>query len=794
MKSLFATLFFLLLSLSAITAQEYKVFGTFKDPQQVPMAGVSVTLEDSTMGTVTDSSGYYELWVPAGEHTFVFSYFTSEPLKRRLKVSKNTELNIHLNEDDIMLDEVLVSAIRVSGQAPVTYSNLTADEIQPRNLGQDIPVLMNYMPSVVTTSDAGAGVGYTGIRVRGSDATRVNVTINGIPYNDAESHGTFWVNMPDFASSVQDLQLQRGVGTSTNGSGAFGASLNLLTDKVSEEAFAEISTGAGSFNTFRNNIKFSTGLMNDHIEVSGRLSRIKSDGYVDRASSDLESYFLQAAYVDKNTLIKALLFGGHEITYQSWNGVEDPALLETHRTFNSAGAIYDEEGNIVDYYDNEVDDYKQDHFQLHWGQAWNSNWSTNLAFHYTRGRGFFEQYRQDDDFETYGLTPIMVDGQLLNTTDLIRRRWLDNDFYGTTFSATYADNSAFNLILGGAWNKYEGDHFGEIIWARYASDSDYHDRYYDDNSLKTDFNLYAKADVKISEAWSLFGDLQYRTVHYTANGAETGIVDDTFDFFNPKFGVTYTLNDTNHLYLSYARAHREPNRNDYEGGSPNPEKLNDFELGWRFNTSGMRINTNVYYMRYKDQLVLTGELNDVGAPLRENVGDSYRLGLEVDAMVMLSDHFVWRPNVALSENRNLDFYFERNGILTDLGNTHISYSPGIVAGNMITWMPVTGLQMSFLSKYVSSQYLGNIDTNSSKLDAYFVNDLNLQYEWKPQWVFDSIILSGLVNNIFDEKYISNGYYYTYDVPEADDSVTTYDGVGYYPQAGINFLVGATFKF
>ncbi|QLE01383.1 TonB-dependent receptor [Galbibacter sp. BG1] len=793
MKFLFIFFSLLLCSAGITNAQEFQVSGVFTDQENVPIPGATVLHKESDAGTQTDANGYYELTVPKGKQTITFNFSGQKPIIKTLQVSKDTELNVQISEKDVMLDEVLVSAIRVSGDAPVTYSNLTAEEMAPRNLGQDIPVLMSYMPSVVTTSDAGAGVGYTGIRVRGSDATRVNVTINGIPYNDSESHGTFWVNMPDFASSTENLQLQRGVGTSTNGAGAFGASLNLLTDAISQDPYAEISGSIGSFDTRRANIKFSTGKLNDHIEVSGRLSRIKSDGYIDRASSDLESYFLQGAYVDENTLIKALVFGGQEKTYQSWNGVEQYQIDAYGRTFNSAGAIYDAEGNIVDYYDNEVDDYKQDHFQLHWNERLNQNWSTNLAIHYTKGRGFFEQYRQDDDFATYGFDPITVNGDTINTTDLIRRRWLDNDFYGTTFSAEYK-NEKIEFIAGGALNKYEGDHFGEIIWARYATDSEIRDRYYDDNSTKTDFNSYAKLIYSVTDNLSLYGDMQYRRVSYQANGNETGLVDDDFNFFNPKAGLTYHLNEDNSLYFSYARANREPNRNDYESGDPEPETLNDFELGWRYAKPNIKINANTYYMRYKNQLVLTGELNDVGAPLRENVGDSYRLGLEVDATFRFAEKFFLQPNFALSSNKNVDFVTQIDGELQELGNTNISYSPNFIAGNNFTYTPTKSLQFSFLSKYVSEQYLGNTDAENSKLSAYFVNDLNLQYTLKTNSFFKSIVLSGLVNNIFDVEYISNGYYYTYDVSNNDGSVSTLNGTGYYPQAGINFLVGATVTF
>jgi len=697
-----------------------------------------------------------------------------------------------LSGKKVVLDEVFVSAVRVTKESPVTFSNLTKEDIKPRNLGQDIPILMNFLPSVVTTSDAGAGVGYTGIRVRGSDATRVNVTINGIPYNDAESQGTFWVNMPDFASSVESLQLQRGVGTSTNGAGAFGASLNLLTDAFSEEAYGQISSSFGSFNTLRNNIKFSTGLLNNHIEISGRLSRITSDGYVDRASSELDSYFLQGAYKDDNTLIKALLFGGHEITYQSWFGL-DPETLATDRTFNPAGIYTDEDGNTR-FYENEVDNYKQDHFQLLWNEQLSDFWSTNLALHYTRGRGFFEQFREDDDFATYGFEPLTVNGEEVNTTDLIRRRWLDNDFYGTVFSANYKKDK-LDLILGGGWNTYKGDHFGEVIWARFASNSDYRDRYYDDNSTKTDFNLYAKANYKLNNKWSLYGDLQYRTVGYQANGEDTGLVDDTFNFFNPKAGITYDLNRNNNFYLSYAVANREPNRNDYENGNPRPEKLNDFELGWRYVSPNVQLSTNVYYMNYKDQLVLTGELNDVGAPLRANVGDSYRLGLEIDANIRFNNAFSLQPNIALSTNKNQDFLFQRDGVLQNLGNTNIAYSPNIILGNMFTYSPSSAMQISLLSKYVGKQYMGNIDSEASILDAYSQTDLNIQYEVVCNGFLKSIVFSGLINNIFNAEFESNGYFFTFDDDFSNPgTVTTIEGAGFYPQAGTNFLLGATVNF
>ncbi len=674
------------------------------------------------------------------------------------------------------LDEVLVSAVRVTSKTPVTFSNVSKEELAKRNLGQDIPVLLNYLTSVVTTTEAGNGIGYTGIRVRGSDATRVNITINGIPYNDSESQGTYWVNMPDFASSLQSVQLQRGVGTSTNGAGAFGASLNMLTDNYAQKSTGEISSSFGSFNTNKNTVKFSTGLMNDHFELAGRLSTLKSDGYIDRASSDMKSYFLQGTYVGKTTLIKALAFGGVQKTYQAWNGI-DAVTLADDRTFNSAGMFTDEAGNPR-FYDNETDNYQQDHYQLHWNEKVSQNWSTNLAFHYTKGKGYYENYKEDADMADYGLDPVGA----VTTTDLIRQKWLDNDFYGTTFSANYK-NEKLDFIFGGGYNKYEGDHFGKVIWARYASQTELGDHYYDDFSTKTDGNIFAKTNYQLLTNLSFYLDVQYRNVGYKANSWETGLVNDNFNFLNPKAGLTFDVNKQNALYFSYARANREPNRTDYEGGNVKPEKLNDFELGWRFKSDSFQVNSNVYYMAYKDQLVLTGGLNDVGSPIRTNSGDSYRLGLEVDAAWKISEKWTIAPNFTLSSNKNVDFFSEdENGDLVNLGDTNIAYSPEFIAGNVLTFLPIKPLRLSLLSKFISDQYMNNIDDASGKLKDYFVNDFNAAYEIKTTSIFKSIVINLLVNNILNVDYVSNG---------AD-----YGGgyVYYYPQAGSNFLTGLTLKF
>ena len=695
----------------------------------------------------------------------------------------------------ISSEEVSVAGLRANEKQPVPFSEVTKEDLKNRNLGQDLPILLNFLPSVVTTSDAGAGIGYTGIRVRGSDATRVNVTINGIPYNDAESQGTFWVNLPDFASSVESIQLQRGVGTSTNGSSAFGASLNILTDAGAPTAYAEITNAVGSFGTFRNTLKFSTGLLNDRVEFSGRLAKISSEGYIDRASSDLKSYLLQGLYKDKNTLIKALAFGGHEVTYQSWFGV-DPFTLENNRTYNFAGEIY-EDGDLTGYYDNQVDNYRQDHYQLHWNQAFSNNWSSSVGLNYTYGRGYYEEYNNDDSLANLRLDEVVLGGVTQSTTDDITRKWLDNDFYVLTANAQY-NVAQTNLVLGGMYSTYDGDHFGNLIWARFASNAQPNHEFYCNKGEKKEVSFFGKLTQKINDQWSGYVDLQFRNINYTAAGTVNGLgtidIDNSFNFFNPKFGFTYAASENAQWYISYAKAQREPNRTDYENGNPRPEVLNDIEVGLRKKSGLAQWGANLYYMIYKDQLVLTGGIDDVGAPIRENVGNSYRLGIELDAKIALKDKWLWQPNLTLSQNKNKEFNFQRDRQLINLGDTNISYSPNIVAGSNLVFVPSTQFQIGLLSKYVGEQYMGNIDADLSKLSAYFINDLNLSYAVGPTTWAKGIDLSLLVNNIFNVQFESNGYFYTYDDTWSSPSqVTTIEGVGYYPQAGINFLLGATIK-
>lgn len=799
---------FLFLLVSILTnAQSFKFSGTVIDENENPLPGASVYIKEIKKGTSTNFKGNFSLQLKKGTYTVEVSFIGYKTISQRVLLSKNEEYFIKLKTGSMVLDEVLVAAVRANTDAPVTFSNLSKKEIAKRNLGQDIPILLNYMPSVVSSSDAGAGVGYTYMSVRGSNGERINVTVNGIPYNDAESHGTFWVNLGDFASSTQNLQLQRGVGTSTNGSGAFGASLNILTDAAQEEAYGEISNSFGSFNTRKHTVKFSTGKINDHIEIAGRLSNISSDGYIDRASSDLKSYFLQGSYIDDNTLIKAITFGGKEKTYQAWYGTpkvrleNDAQGIEDYITDNflsdsEAENLRNSDRRYNYYtYDNEVDNYEQNHYQLHWNEQLNDNWSTNLALNYTKGSGYFEQYKVEEDAADFN--NLIVDG-----SDVIVRRWLQNDFYVANFNANYK-NESFNVISGISYSNYTGDHFGEVIWGEdLAPNTNIRDQYYFSDAKKTDFSVFAKANFKISEDLSGYLDLQGRFVNYQTNGITSDLeniaVDANFDFFNPKVGLTYKVDPNNSLYTSFAVANREPNRNDFEGGVNTHETLNDLEFGWRLKSEYVKLNTNVYYMNYKNQLVLTGALDDVGAPIRATSGDSYRLGLEIDADIYLNEYFSIKPNAAFSSNKNKNFVAKIDGALQNLGNTDISFSPDVVVGNMFIYKPLENLQISFLSKYVGKQYMSNLGSkvsNSDIIDSYFTSDLNFVYEVKPNKIFKSIVFTALMNNIFDRKYVDRGYYGTFDDTWSDpNKTTTLDYAGFYPQATRNFLVGVTLKF
>ena len=770
----------LLITYTSTSAQEYTISGKVVNNNLDILSGASIKIEETNMGTSSDGNGEFTLNLDKGKYTILISYTGFQSIKKEIFLEEDKKLNFILLVDDLVLDEVLVTAVRATQNTPITYSNLNKKELSKRNLGQDIPILLNYLPSVISSSDAGAGIGYTYLNVRGSNSERINVTINGIPYNDAESHGTFWVNLGDFASSTENLQLQRGVGTSTNGSGAFGASLNILTDVISEKASGEISNSFGSYNTRKHTIKFSTGKLNNHFEISGRLSKIYSDGYVNRAFSDLKSYFIQGSYSNENSLIKAISFGGSERTYQSWYGIDAKQLLEDRRQNPYT-------------YENEVDDYNQNHYQLHWNKKLNDNWSTNLGLNYTKGSGFFEQYKTGEKAEDFN--------NIINdNSNVIVRRWLDNNFYVINFNATFK-NKNLNLVSGLSYSNYSGDHFGEVIWGNnLVSHASIGDRYYMSDALKKDLNIFSKATYSISEEFSAYLDLQGRFVNYETAGLTSDRVpidiNTNFNFFNPKLGFIYKIKDHNSLYLSYAKAQREPNRNDFENGVSKEERLDDYELGWRYNKENFSINSNLYFMNYSNQLVLTGEIDDVGAPIRATSGNSYRLGLEIDSDIKIGQNFSIRTNAAISSNKNRDFKASINGNLENLGNTSISFSPNLIVGNILTYEANEKLQFSFLSKYVGRQYMSNLNsniTNQDVLESYFTSDINLGYTIETKKVFTSIVINAIINNIFNKKYVDRGYYYTYNYPDNNGNIITGDGAGYYPQATTNFLIGISFK-
>ena len=718
------------------------------------------------------------------------------------------------------LNEVIIKSARVGENDPVAHENIDSEDIEKINLGVDLPVLLDQQTSVVTTTDAGAGVGYTGLRIRGSDGTRINVTVNGIPINDSESQGVFWVNMPDLASSTNGIQIQRGVGSSTNGAGAFGASINVNTLGTSPEAYGVISNSFGSFNTMRNSLQFGTGLIDGKFAFDGRLSNIVSDGYIDRASSDLQSYYLSGTYYGKKSMLKAVTFAGHEVTYQAWYGVPT-ASLDTNRAYNP----YD--------YENEVDDYRQTHYQLHYVYFPTSQLKINVAAHYTRGLGFFEQYKgvgqnaiinyfSPESFSSYGLDDIVTpSGDIISTTDLIRRRWLYNHFYGGIFSAEYS-TSKLNLILGGGANQYIGDHFGEIIWAEYASNGTKGHRYYDNDAVKNDMNVYAKANYAITDQLSVFADLQVRNVGYTFFGFDNDLtnIDQTVNltFFNPKAGVNFNINDNQSVYGYFGIGNKEPNRNDFTNSTPNSrpthETMMNIELGYRVSYDRFAGNVNLYAMEYDNQLIVTGELNDVGAAIRQNVPTSYRRGVEVSGAFLLHERVTWTLNATYSINKIQEFTeFIDNwdtGIQSEVvhTNTDIAFSPSVIAGSQLAYTPIKSdkygeLEIALLTKYVGDQYIDNTMSEYAQLDAYLVNDFRLQYTLTPNFC-KAIVLSAWARNIFNEQYVSNAWIYRFqssggsygDIYEVAEGEGTgqYNLTGLFPQAGINFFGGVTFKF
>lgn len=769
---------------------QFTLSGTVKDAEGGTLPGAAISVEGTFKGTTADATGAYRLTnLPKGAYQLRISLVGYEAVTQPVTISQNQSLNVSLTKSVVAVDEVVVSATRANEKSAVAYTNVTQRDIRKLNLGQDLPMLLNFTPSVVTTSDAGAGVGYTGIRIRGSDATRVNVTLNGIPYNDAESQGTFWVNMPDFSSSVSSIQIQRGVGTSTNGAGAFGASLNVQTNQLNREPLAEVNLSGGSFNTRKANILASSGLLKGGFVMDARLSAIKSDGYIDRASSDLKSFYVSGGWYGKKSFVRLNVFSGKEQTYQAWNGVPE-AILATNRRYNEYT------------YDNETDNYQQDQYQLITSHELSRSWRLNVSAFYTKGRGYYEQYREGEKLSKYGLPNVIIGRDTIRKTDIIRRRWLDNDFYGSVFSLDYNGRGRLTANFGGGWNQYKGKHYGEIIWARFASTSNIRQRYYDDDATKTDFNLYGKAFYQLTTRLNGFADLQVRTVNYSFLGFNSQLQNVTQDaslsFFNPKAGLTYTLDDQNTLYGSFGVGNKEPNRDDYTQSTPTSrpkhESLYDWEAGFKRQAQRYAFTANAYYMNYRNQLVLTGQINDVGAYNRVNVPASYRAGIELELATVLSRQWRWNVNATFSQNKvktfteyldNFDTGDQRSVTHT---NTDISFSPSVIAGSQFMYTPVKNLELSLLTKYVGKQYLDNTQNESRKLNPYFVNDIRLIYTLKPKFA-DTIEFTLLLNNLFSELYESNGYTYAY-VSEGKVQADNW----YFPQATRNFLAGVRLRF
>ncbi len=812
--------------MSALMLTTLSVFGQYTIKGKVTDAetgevlqGAGVLLVNSSQGMPTNARGEFSFKeLSAREYKLVVRMIGYANYERSIYLNENLDLTIVLNAKTTALADVIVTGTRATEKTPTTFTNVTGEEIRKQNLGQDLPFLLNWTPSVVTTSDAGAGIGYTGIRIRGSDPTRINVTINGIPVNDSESQGVFWVNTPDFASSAADIQVQRGVGTSTNGAGAFGGSINILTNGLSQEARAEVNTSVGSYNTQKYNAIFSTGLLKDRWAFEGRLSQITSDGFVDRASSDLQSYYLSGGYFGKKTSLKFITFGGDEVTYQSWYGTpearlrNDAAGIEAviaNNGFNAAQADnLRNSGRSYNFYeyDNQVDDYGQDHYQLHLAHTFSTNWNLTMAGHYTKGSGFFEEFRNDDDLVDYGIADVVIGGTTISSSDLIRRRWLDNDFYGVVYDLNYTSGKV-DATFGGGVNEYIGDHFGEVIWARFAGDSDIRERYYESESQKVDFNTYFKMNYQANDKLNLFGDLQYRTVAYNGLGVDNDQrpinFDKNFNFFNPKVGATYQLTSDATIYASFAVGNKEPNRSDIidaaPGVDPSHETLNNLEIGYKRQSASGAFEFNYYLMDYKNQLVLTGEVNDVGAGIRTNVPDSYRMGIELSGMKKLAKGLFWTANVALSQNRIQSFdevifdfgpaFDEFNEVRTTFEDTDISFSPSIVAGSQLAFIPTSGFEIALLSKYVGDQFLDNTSNENRKIDAFFVNDLRINYAFETNLIKE-VSLNLLVNNLFNLEYESNGYTFGYFGGQSFEVRENY----FYPQAGTNFLLSLGLSF
>ncbi|WP_460612950.1 TonB-dependent receptor [Hymenobacter seoulensis] len=818
-----------LLAFSGTAWAQGPVSGQVTDARTgTPLPGATILL-DGAASAATDAAGTFLLpTVPAGSHELRITFLGYEALVQRLEGQNAAQrLTPSLQAGGVLTSEALVLASRANERTATAYTNVSKEELAKRNFGQDLPYLLDQTPSVVVNSDAGAGVGYTDIRIRGISNTGINMTINGVPLNDAESHGSFLVNLPDLSSSISSLQVQRGVGTSQNGGAAFGASLNISTLESRQQAYAQTQNTFGSFNTWKNNVSFGTGLLGKHFTVDGRLSRIATDGYVKRGASDLKSYYLAAGYQGKNTLLKFITFSGREKTYQAWNGVPEPAItgdrtllqqyIDNGELSEADAARALQEGRRYSYYtyDNQTDNYKQNHYQLHLSQGLGQDWNLGVALHLTRGFGYYESYRANRKLVEYGLENVVLGDTTIKRSNLIDRKWLDNYFYGGTFALNYQpkENDKLQATLGGAWNRFTNDHYGEVIWAQYASNSNIRQRYYFNDALKTDFNAYARATWQVLPKLGVYGDVQLRRIAYNIDGVEDDQNDVTtrarYTFFNPKAGATFSLSEHQQLYASYAVGQREPVRSDFTDRpagdrSAKAERLQDVEAGYRLslpNTTllgtgtAVRFEANYFYMKYRNQLVATGQLNDVGTALRTNAPRSYRTGVELTGFASANDKLSLSSTLTLSRNRILDFQqviydADYNPITASEGRTTtISYSPSVVSAHTLEGQPLRGLRLALLYKTVSRQYLDNSASYERRIKPYQVLDFRARYAFQPKFVKE-IELGLLVNNVLNRKYVANGY--TYGYPGADGQQQTFNW--YFPQATRNILasVGVTF--
>lgn len=797
---------------------QFSVSGKITDANGLPLVGANVFLEKTNKATATNLEGNFSLEkIPTGDYVMVISFVGFETIKKNIQITQDLVLDLSMKISDFLAEEIVVNALRANENSPFAFTNIDKKDLQKQNLGQDLPQLLNFMPSVVSTSDAGAGVGYTGIRIRGSDATRINVTINGIPLNDTESQGVFWVNMPDFASSVSSIQVQRGVGTSTNGAGAFGASVNIQTNQFNEQPFAEISNSYGSFNTWKHTLQFGSGLINGKFSLDARLSAINSDGFIDRSKTDLKSFYVSAGYYLKKSTFKVNVFSGKEQTYQAWNGVPESRLRGDVQGMNDfiirngldeadASNLLNSNSRTYNFYtyDNQTDNYQQDHYQAFFNTELSEKWNLNTGLHYTRGRGYFEEFRKNDTFATYNLENVIIGNEIIETTDLIRRRWLDNHFYGLVFSLNY-HSERLDFNFGGSAHQYKGRHFGEIIWAEYASNSQIREKYYDNDANKSDYNAYAKIFYQLNDQFNIFTDLQYRGVNYsflgfTVDNLGARNLEQTvnLNFFNPKIGFTWNLNEKNAFYASFAVGNKEPNRDDFTQSSaqsrPKHETLYDIELGLRKTLKNFALNLNLYQMYYRNQLVLTGKVNDVGAYTRTNIDRSYRAGIEIEMAYQPFKQLTWQFNAAFSQNKIQNFAeytddYDNGGQETnDFKDTDIAFSPNWIAGSQLEYKLFKNFSIAWLAKYVGKQYLDNTSNENRKLNAYLTNDVRFSFEL-PLNFAKSVNISLLANNIFSTEYESNGYTYGYIF--GGERITENF---YYPQAGINFLGAVSLKF